>query len=266
MARSEIERAGVTRRKVAGYGWKPDLPDIRDHLLAVAPPRKLPLNVSLRPKMPPVYDQGELGSCTANAIGGALEYLQRKQGKRGVKPPSRLFIYYGEREIEGTIAQDSGAFIRDGIKVVNALGAPIESYWPYEIQRFTEKPPKTAYDNALKHQALTYARVQQTVTAFQSVLAQKIPVVFGFSVYASFESQAVADTGIVPYPTPGETMEGGHAVLLSGYKTNQDGTVTFEVRNSWSAGWGDAGYFWMPASYVTSPSLASDFWAINTVE
>lgn len=254
------------QRKIAGYGWKPDLPDIRDHVLAVEPPRRLPAAVSLRSKMPKPYDQGQLGSCTANAIAANLEYDAKIQGKKGVKTPSRLFIYYGERETEGTISEDAGAFIRDGIKFVNKVGAPVESLWPYDVAKFAEKPPRPAYTNAAHHQALAYARVTQTVTALQSVLASKRPVVFGFSVYESFESQEVANDGIVPYPTPGETMVGGHAVLLVGYRTNVDGTVTFEVRNSWSSGWGDGGYFWMPASYVTSPSLADDFWVVRSVE
>lgn len=264
--KTEVEKAGVTLRKVAGYGWRPDTPDIRDHLMAVEPPRKIAPVVSLRSKMPQPYDQGQLGSCTANAIAGALEFERKRQKQRGVKTSSRLFIYYGERVIEGSVQEDSGAEIRDGIKVVAKLGAPNESDWPYDISRFAEKPPKKAFTDALKHQALAYARVPQTVTALQSVLASGFPVIFGFTVYSAFESSEVASTGVVPMPTPNDTVEGGHAVLLVGYKTNPDGSVTFEVRNSWGTDWGDSGYFWMPASYVTSPSLASDFWVIRSVE
>lgn len=258
--------ATIAKRKIERYGWRPDTPDIRDHLMAVQPPAKLPARVSLRSKMPPVYDQGQLGSCTANAIAAALQYDAKKQKQKGVKTPSRLFIYYGERLIEGSVASDAGAEIRDGIKVVAKLGAPPETEWPYDISKFTEKPPTAAFKAALDHQALDYARVPQTVTSIQTVIAAGFAVVFGFSVYESFESQQVADTGEVPLPTPGETLLGGHAVLAMGYNTNDAGLVEFEVRNSWAKTWGDEGYFWMPASYISQPSLASDLWVVKSVE
>ena len=257
--------AGLAVRTQKRYGWRPDHPDIRDFLLAVEPAKALPKKVSLRRQMPPVYDQGQLGSCTANSIGAILEFNELKQAESGAATPSRLFIYYNERAMEGTIAQDSGAEIRDGIKSVAQLGAPPESDWPYVITKFAKKPSAKSYKDALKHQAIRYARVPQTEMGIQNVLAAGYPVSFGFTVYESFESQQVAENGIVPMPEPVERTLGGHAVVAIGYKQIR-GQLYFECRNSWGPDWGDHGHFWLPASYVTSRNLAQDFWVIEQVE
>jgi C1A family cysteine protease len=256
--------AGLSVRKQKRYGWRPDTPDMRDYLLAVAPAKTLPAKASLRSQMPPVYDQGQLGSCTANSIGAILELNQRKQNEPNAATPSRLFIYYNERVMEGTVAEDAGAEIRDGIKSVAQLGAPPETLWPYDITKYSKKPPAPAYAEAKKHQALQYARVVQDTIPLQTVLAGGEAISFGFTVYSSFETSIGSD-GIVPMPQPGEKMLGGHAVVAVGYKTIR-GQLYFECRNSWGTRWGDKGYFWMPASYLTSSSLASDFWVINQVE
>ena len=121
--------AGLAVRTQKRYGWRPDSPDMRDYLMAVEPVKALPRKVSLRAQMPPVYDQGQLGSCTANSIGAILEFNELKQAETDAATPSRLFIYYNERAMEGTISQDSGAEIRDGIKSVAQLGAPPETAW-----------------------------------------------------------------------------------------------------------------------------------------
>lgn len=255
---------GLAVRTQKRYGWRPDHPDMRDYLLAVAPAKALPRRVSLRAKMPPVYDQGQLGSCTANSIGAILEFNELKQVESDAGTPSRLFIYYNERAMEGTISQDSGAEIRDGIKSVAQLGAPPETDWPYVITRFAKKPPRAAYRTALKHQAIRYARVVQSEMGIQNVLAAGYPVSFGFTVYESFES-AVGSDGIVPMPEPNESTLGGHAVVAVGYKQIKR-QLYFECRNSWGPDWGDDGYFWLPASYVTSHNLAQDFWVIEQVE
>src|SRR5438105_663512 len=152
---------GLAVRKQKRYGWRPDLPDMRDYLFGIAPLRALPQTVSLRKKMPPVYDQGQLGSCTANSIAAILQFNELKQQERDAATPSRLFIYYNERAMEGTTREDSGAEIRDGIKSVAQLGAPAEKLWPYDIEKFARRPPATAYKEAKKHQALRYVRVPQ---------------------------------------------------------------------------------------------------------
>lgn len=147
--------------------------------------------------------------------------------------------------MEGTIPQDSGAEIRDGIKSVAQLGAPPETLWPYDPGRFARKPTRKVYREAVKHQAIRYARVAQDGIAIQTVLADGYPISFGFTVYESFETKVGAD-GIVPLPQPSERTLGGHAVVLVGYKQIQ-GQLYFECRNSWGDRWADAGYFWMPA-------------------
>jgi C1A family cysteine protease len=255
---------GLAVRTQQRFGWRPDSPDMRDFLLAVEPAKALPRKVSLRTKMPSVYDQGQLGSCTANSIGAILEFNELKQDESDAATPSRLFIYYNERAMEGTISQDSGAEIRDGIKSVAQVGAPPETSWPYVITKFAKKPTATAYKQALKHEAIRYARVPQTEIGLQTVLAAGYPVSFGFTVYESFESDVGPD-GIVPMPQPDESVLGGHAVVAIGYKQIR-GQLYFECRNSWGPDWADNGYFWLPAAYVMSHSLARDFWVIEQVE
>jgi len=248
------------------YGWVPDLPDQRDHVFAAptAVLAKIPPKVDLRPLCPPVVDQGQLGSCTANAIGNAHRFDQLKQGL-GAKSfmPSRLFIYYNERVMENSVGTDSGAQIRDGIKSVAQQGVCPETDWPYLITKFKIKPPAAAYKKALKYQALTYRRVTQNAAQLKSCLASGYPFVFGFTVYESFESQAVAKTGVVPMPAHSEKVLGGHAVLAVGY---DDTTQRFIVMNSWSTTWGQKGFFTIPYAYLTDHGLASDFWTISTVE
>jgi C1A family cysteine protease len=246
------------------YGWTRDLPDARDFAYAaplISFPHGLPTSVDLRSKCPPVYDQGQLGSCTANGIGAAIEFDRRKQGSAEFTP-SRLFIYYNERVIEGTVTQDSGAQIRDGIKSVATLGAPPETDWPYDIAKFTIKPPARAYSDAKKDLVSSYSRVNQDLVQMQGCLADGYPFVFGFTVYESFESQKVAESGVVPMPSTGEKVVGGHCVVAVGY----DGTTRhFIIRNSWGRGWGLKGYCMMPYEYLITPRLASDFWTTRTV-
>jgi C1A family cysteine protease len=251
-------------RPVQGFGWVPDLPDARDYLFS-APDEvlaQLPDKVDLRPQMPPVYDQGQLGSCTANAIGAAFECDQLQEGLKDFLP-SRLFIYYNERAIEGTVDSDSGAMIRDGMKSIAKLGVCDEKTWPYDIATFTQKPSAKAYAEGLRHQALVYRRVLANLHQMQGCLASGFPFVLGISVYESFMSPEVAKTGEVPLPARSEQLEGGHAVLAVGY---ENGSQRFVVRNSWGPSWGMAGYFTIPYAYLTDQQLARDFWAVYSVE
>lgn len=246
--------------KIARYGWRKDHPDHRDIKLSIAAPVPLPPSADLRSDMPPVYDQGELGSCTANAISAAVDFERKCQGEPFITP-SRLFIYYDERVIEGTVSEDAGAEIRDGIKSVAAQGVCPESEWPYDITQFTKLPTSNCYTDAKKFEALTYAGVPQTANDIKHCLAiLKKPVVFGFSVFESFESLTVAKTGTVPMPGKKDRPIGGHAVVIVGY---DDARSMFLVRNSWGSGWGISGYFWMPYAYTLNANLADDFWVIT---
>jgi len=255
---------GLRPRTVEGFGWVPDLPDARDFLYSApeAVLTKLPKKVDLRRQFPPVYDQGHLGSCTANAIGAAFQFEQRKQKQKDFMP-SRLFVYYNERAMEGTVDTDSGAMIRDGIKSIAKLGVCSEDIWSYDITKFRDKPSRAAYSEASKHQALVYRRVLPNLHQMQGCLAAGFPFVFGFTVYESFQGSDVAKTGEVPLPKRGEQVLGGHAVIAVGY---DDTAQTFIVRNSWGKSWGKQGHCFMPYVYLTDTQLARDFWAIYTVE
>jgi C1A family cysteine protease len=203
-----------------------------------------------------------LGSCTANAIAGALQYLECKEGQTPPVMPSRLFVYYNERTLEGTVGSDSGAQIRDGIKSVVKQGYCSESCWPYVIANFALKPPTECYRQALKERVTQYLRLDNGVVSLLTCLATEFPFVFGFSVYESFESASVAQTGVVHMPKRGERLVGGHAVVAVGYDL---AAKRFTVRNSWGGRWGQHGYFTMPFEYVTDPYLAADFWTIRKV-
>lgn len=249
---------------IGHYGWVPDLPDQRD-LMYAAPPAfmaAMPTAVDLRSQCPAVYDQGQLGSCTGNAIAGAVEFERMKQGLSDFVP-SRLFIYYNERVIENTVNSDSGAQIRDGIKVVAKQGVPPESDWPYDITKFADKPPANAFSDAAKNRVTSYHRISRILNQFKGCLASGYPFVLGFTVYDAFESAQVAHTGQLNMPQPGESVVGGHAVVAVGYDdTNQ----CFIIRNSWGPDWGMAGYFTMPYQYLMEPNLSDDFWTIRLVD
>jgi C1A family cysteine protease len=247
------------------YGWAPDLPDHRDHLYSAPLPIlvKLPPKKDLRSGCPPVYDQGQLGSCTANAISGAIQFDQKKQ-KSKVFVPSRLFIYYNERVMEGSVNSDAGAQIRDGVKSVANIGVCPEAEWPYDIKKFADKPTPKCFTDAKKCEAVGYQRLDSSnLNQLKGCIASGFPFVFGFTVYESFESPEVAKTGVLNMPTPKEKVEGGHAVLAVGY---DDATQRFTVRNSWGKDWGIKGYFTIPYSYLTSTNLADDFWTIRILK
>jgi C1A family cysteine protease len=261
----EIIMTYTTKR----YGWVHDLPDARDHLYAAPAPviSQLPGSADLRPQCPPVYDQGQLGSCTGNAIAGAIQFERLRQKLPSSDfTPSRLFIYYNERVIEHTVNSDSGAQIRDGIKSVVQQGDCFEDSpkdaWPYDIAKFAKRPDPGCYQIARTDKVASYARVAQISNQMKGCLADGFPFVFGFTVYQSFESLDVEKTGIVPMPSPGEPVAGGHAVMAVGY---DDAQQRFIVRNSWGAAWGQKGYCTMPYAYLADSHLASDFWTIRLV-
>jgi C1A family cysteine protease len=248
------------------FGWRPDLPDIRDYQYStrryhLEKPRTLPRKVDLRPGDPPVYDQGDLGSCTANGVAAVFEFDRIKQ-KEVDFTPSRLFIYFNERKIEGTVPFDAGAAIRNGIKSVATDGVCKETDWPYVESKFADTPPVSTYDLARKYRALNYFRLDNTkLYELKSCLAAGFPFVFGFTVYQSF-MDASDNGGIIPMPSADEQALDGHAVVCVGY---DDDAERFTIRNSWGTDSGDKGYLYMPYKYLTDDNLADDFWTIRTV-
>lgn len=261
---TRLPRETTRKHLIQRLGWIPDLPDQRDHLYAapLAAIGPLPASFDLRAQCPAIYDQGQLGSCTANSIAAAIEFDQMKEQLPKEFVPSRLFIYYNERVIEGTTGSDSGAQIRDGIKSVAKQGACPETEWPYDITKFSDQPTPQCYQDALLDRAVSYQRVACDLTQMKGCLASGYPFVFGFTVYDSFMTPEVAASGQAPMPGSSEQVVGGHAVMAVGY---DDAQQRFIVRNSWGTGWGMAGYFTLPYAYLIQPGLASDFWTIRLV-
>jgi len=246
-------------------GWLPDTPDARDisYRARYTVPRKLAVRADLRVGCSPVEDQGELGSCTAQALVGALEFLQMKALQVGLSPRyrdlSRLFVYYNERDVMGTIKEDSGAMLRVGIKTLAKLGVCKEALWPYTISTFTRKPIKKCYTEAQNHLVTSYERLSD-LDAMKACLAGGVPFVFGFSVYEHVLTKAVARSGIIRLPKPSERLQGGHAVMAVGY---DDAAQTLIFRNSWGEKWGNKGYGTLPYAYLTRRDLSDDFWVIH---
>lgn len=229
-------------------------------LRAVGP---LPKIVDLRSKFPPVYDQGELGSCTANALCGVFEYNMLKQ-KEPYNQTSRLFVYYNERMIENSISDDAGAALSDGVKSLKLYGVCFESSWPYNIAKFTVRPPGKSYIEAKDHQALDASNIMNDMTSMKNALAHGYPFVVGISIYESFESDQVAKTGVVPMPNEEtEKLLGGHAVVCVGYDDNRKMWI---MRNSWGDQWGSHGYFYLPYQYLLDSDLSTDLWYISKIE
>ncbi len=250
----------MTTRK---FGWIPDDPDPRDHAYE-APPEiltTLPPSVDLRPQCPPVYDQSDLNSCTANAIAAAVQFDLMKQKQENFMP-SRLFLYYNERVMAGTANEDSGAPLRDGIKTVARAGDCPESLWPYDHTKFAEKPHEACYTQAKKYRAVQYKRLNRKAEQLKGCLASGYPFIFGIQAHASLQSPEVAKTGHESIPKQGDKPIGGHAVLAVGY---DDSNQWFIVRNSWGDSWGMNGYFTLPYAYVLDQNLALDFWTLRVI-
>ena len=224
-------------------------------------------NVDLRPFCPPVWDQGNLGSCTAHGIAAAYVFDVLKQ-KEGPFDPSCLFLYYNERKMEGTVTSDAGGSIRDGIYSLHDVGICSCDSWPYDISKFADAPPAWTYDEAKNHHSLVYKRVDNDINndinmlSIRTCLRKGFPIVFGFTVYPSFETDTVARTGQMVMPSPNEKPLGGHCVMMVGY---DDKKKKILVRNSWGVKWGEHGYFWMPYEFIQDPNYAFDFWTVEQV-
>jgi C1A family cysteine protease len=243
------------------YALKKDKHDPRDYVYKAVSPSPagaaLPKKVNLKDKMSPIVNQESLGSCTANAIASGLrEYFQNITGEAPTRL-SRLYLYWHERFIEGTLNEDSGAYIRDGMKVLTELGCPPETDFPYDISKFTQKPSDEAEQHAGANKISEYHRVL-TLDDLKHALASGLPVVMGIAIYSSFESFSVSLSGVVPMPDKTkEKLLGGHAVLAVGY---DDDNQIVHVRNSWGPDWGNFGYFTLPYAFINDTSLTMDMW------
>jgi C1A family cysteine protease len=256
------------RSKPHATGWRPDLPDVRDHLYAASihhaneKAKALPaaVDLSTSPHMPPIADQGQLGSCTAFATCAAFDYLDSTSGQP-FESPSHLFQYYNSRALEHTTSEDAGSSIRDAIKVTGSDGMCHETLWPYNIAKFRTKPTKPCFADAKHYVVSQYLRVDSTsLIELKTCLAAGFPIVFGATLYASFEQPGPNSRGEIPMPKNGEQILGGHAQVIVGY---DDARKMFKVRNSWGASWGVHGHEWMPYAYLTNLNLADDFWTLR---
>lgn len=241
------------------FHWAADRFDARDYKYQITNKTSKGI-VDLRNFCTPIEDQGSIGSCTAQATASAIELLNNRDKR--YKDISRLFIYYYNRLAINRVNVDSGAYIRDSIKTVSKQGAPLESLWPYAVQKFKMKPNAIAINDALRRRVTLYERVTSHEGCIDA-LNNGFPVIIGFYVYSSFMSKEVYRTGRMPYPnTAKEKLLGGHAVLLVGYNNQHQ---TYIVRNSWGNRWGDQGYFYMPYKVIQDKSMSSDFWVIKQV-
>ncbi|ALG11355.1 C1 family peptidase [Kibdelosporangium phytohabitans] len=285
------------RSAPAGLGWLPDRPDVRDlthespevrALLAESGSPSLralagddaaepPATADLREWFSPVEDQGDIGSCTANAACGIVEYFQRRSFGKHVEM-SRLFLYKVTRQYLG-LTGDTGAHLRSAMGALALFGVPPERYWPYDVAQFEADPPAFVFAYAQNFQALTYFRLdpanasgKEVLATVRRHLAAGVPSMFGFTVYNSIRRPAEA--GEIPFPAKGESVAGGHAIVAVGYDDDKvienpiDGKTTtgaFLIRNSWGESWGESGYGWLPYEYVLR-GLAEDWWAMTAQE
>jgi C1A family cysteine protease len=252
-------------KHIRPYGWLPDRPDERDFLLREHPKFgavRQPLILDLRqtPFSPPVYDQGQMGSCVGNSTARMFRFMHRKLGL-GDLDPARMFIYNEARIKENSLGSDSGAMIADALAVLGKIGVCEESKFPYTTRNLYKKPGTAALTAAKKHLAITRWRINNLNEMLQC-LADGFPCVFGFTVYSSFESDKVARTGVMPMPQKGDSNVGGHAIEVEGYNKNVKRLL---IANSWGTVWGQKGFFEMPFDYVDAKqNLWDDAWTIRT--
>jgi C1A family cysteine protease len=283
-----------TEEKMA-TGWLPPMPDFRDYSqthdeikpiieklgILKSETLAMPGSVDLRAHCPPIENQKSLGSCTANAAAGIVEYFERRAFGKHIDC-SRLFIYKTTRDLMGVIG-DTGAWLRNTMGALALCGAPPEKYWPYTDTSpdFDEEPSAFVYSLADNFEALRYfchdpltssVSGDTVLSTVKRYLAYGIPSMFGFWGFPSFNNTNVV--GGIPYPCPGERAAWGHAIVAVGYddakkikntRCKKETTGALLIRNSWGTGWGDHGYGWIPYQYVLD-KIALDFWSLISME
>ncbi len=291
-----------------GMGWLHDYPDFRDltvesemvparigqisekhqkssvsallaRVAATRSPKTLPATVDLRAWCSPIEDQGELGSCTANAGVGAVEYFERRAFGRHIDA-SRLFLYKATRNLMHKTG-DTGAFLRTTVEALALFGVPPEEFLPYDVSNFDHEPSAFCYAFAQNYQAIQYYRLDPPAIPQDALLKQiktnlaaGLPSIFGFTVYSSY-TQAGNNGGKIPFPAVGERIVGGHAIMAVGYDDNMkiknaspggpETTGAMLIRNSWGKSWGSDGYGYLPYQYILK-SLAVDWWSLIKLE
>jgi C1A family cysteine protease len=287
--------APVVRDRAVPFamGWNRDLPDVRDFTpdsakvskvlgsvaagasLGDAPPAK----VDLRKWCSPIEDQKTIGSCTANASVGIVEYFQRRAFNKYIDG-SRLFVYKATRDLLGTTG-DTGAYLRTAMGALVTFGVAPEKYWPYDTTKYDIEPPAFVYAMAQAYQAETFYRLDPVgttpdalLTAIKSQLAAGIPPMFGFTVYDSISQASGSGKGRIPFPVKTDRVAGGHAIAAVGYDDkleikHANATAPTKgaliIRNSWGTSWGDKGYGYLPYDYVLK-GLAVDWWVLIKAE
>jgi hypothetical protein len=250
---------------LSGYRYRPPAENAKKYSAQASNVQKLPPKVDLRPYMTAVENQGELMSCVANAVAGAYEYLVKRHQGEEAYDVSRLFVYYNARAKEGPVNEDSGSYIADAISSLGEFGACSEETWCYDPQQVNAEPSADAYSEAEEFLVEDVVLLPLTLDDWRHTLAEGYPIVFGISLYESFDKQKKA--GVVPLPSPAEAARaahGGHSMLCVGYS---DPDQIFIVRNSWGTDWGDKGYCYIPYSYLVNPKFNSgDCWMIRQVE
>ncbi len=271
--------------RYGGMGWQRDLPDIRDFQIdspsvqeiiskseALKALIKLPSSKDLRAWCTPIEDQGNLGSCTANAGVGLMEYYQcRAFGK--YMDGSRLFLYKATRNLDGSVG-DTGAYLRSTMKAMVLFGIPPERYWPYQIDQFDVEPSAFCYSFGQSFKTVKYYRIDppgtpasKVLSAIRRNLAAGLALMFGFTVYSSIPPVGTG-SGDIPFPGANERVLGGHAIVAVGYDDKKQigkDKGALLIRNSWGTDWGEQGYGWLPYAYVES-GLAADFWSLVQAE
>ena len=247
--------------KIKIGGWIPDLPDIRDFLglpeKLIRQLRRVPERYDLLEYLPYSHNQTTLGSCVMQGCCTGSELLDKKIDRNYIAL-SVLMGYFEARKRLGKeyINQDSGAYIRDGIKVLNKIGVCSLELWPYEVEKFTQEPPAECYESAKKHKLIEYRRLLN-LSDIKAAIFSGSPVVAGFTLYESFMDDNTAATGEVQMPEQDESVIGGHCMLIVGYEADY-----FIVVNSWGAEWGHNGLCYVPYDYLP---MMDDMWMMSKI-